>query len=212
MTATRIGLSQRVDSIEGRERRDALDQRWGALLDEAGYVPVPIPNRLSHPAKFLESLGIDMLILTGGNDIDGLDGAVGTAPERDATEGQLLAAAAEHGLPVLGVCRGLQAMLHLDGAVLERVHGHVGQAHPITVVTPSEWPVRDARVVNSFHDWAVRPEDLGPSFVPLALASDGTVEAACHRSLPRVCVMWHPERAPEDPDDLALVRALIGAR
>ena len=69
--------------------------------------------------------------------------------------------------------------------------------------------VRNGRVVNSFHDWGVVPSDLGPDLVALALAPDGTVEAARHRTLPHVCVMWHPEREPSDDDDLAMIRALV---
>ena len=209
---TRIGLTQRADTLAGRnERRDALDQRWAELLDEAGFVPLPIPNRIADPAGYLDALDLGMLILTGGNDLDDLAGGSNTAPERDHTERQLLAAAADRRLPVLGVCRGLQSMLHADGGTLRRVEGHVAQPHAIEVVTAGEWPIRSGRVVNSFHDWAIVPADMGPHFMPYALAPDGTVEAACHRDLPQVCVMWHPERDPEDPDDLLLVRALLGA-
>ena len=212
MTRTRIGLSQRADTIAGRsERRDAIDQRWAAKLDAAGYVPVPIPNLIADPAAFVEELGLALLVLTGGNDLDALAGAQNPAPERDEVERALLAAAAARGLPVLGVCRGLQSMVHNAGGTLRRVVGHVGKPHPIELVAESGWPIRGGRVVNSFHDWGVMPADIGPHFVPLALAPDGTVEAACHRALPQVCVMWHPERDPEHDDDMALVDALVGA-
>jgi putative glutamine amidotransferase len=211
-TVARIGLTQRADTVPGRaERRDALDQRWAELLDGAGFVPVPVPNRLADPAAFVAELGLHMLIFSGGNDIDGLAGATNTAPERDTTERRLLDAAAAARLPVLGVCRGMQSMLHADGATLRRADGHVAKPHAIEVVAANPWPVRSGRVVNSYHDWAVVPADIGPSFVPFALAPDGTVEAAFHRDLRQVCVMWHPEREPEDADDLELVRALVGA-
>jgi gamma-glutamyl-gamma-aminobutyrate hydrolase PuuD len=65
--------------------------------------------------------------------------------------------------------------------------------------------------VNSFHEWATTPDAMGTALVPLALAPDGTVEAAFHRTLPQVCVMWHPERGSTDEDDVALIHALVGA-
>jgi N5-(cytidine 5'-diphosphoramidyl)-L-glutamine hydrolase len=212
MTRPRIGLTQRADTVPGRaERRDALDQRWAARLGSAGYLSIPVPNRLDDPDAFVDELDLALLILTGGNDIDALDGARHSAPERDETERRLLAAAAGRGLPVLGVCRGLQSMVHHSGGRLRPITGHVAVPHPIELIAESRWPVRDGRVVNSFHDWAVDPDDIGPDFVPFALAPDGTVEAAYHRALPQVCVMWHPERDPEDADDLDLIRALVGA-
>lgn len=211
MTRTRIGLTQRADTVSGRdERRDALDQRWAELLDAAGYLPVAIPNLIADPQEFVAELDLALVILTGGNDIDALPGARNPAPERDEVERLLLAAAAAERTPVLGVCRGLQSMVHHSGGGLRPVSGHVARPHAIHLVAESRWPVRDGRVVNSFHDWAVTPADIGPDFVPLAVAPDGTVEAAYHRELPQVCVMWHPERAPEDADDLALIRALVG--
>jgi putative glutamine amidotransferase len=212
MTRIRVGLTQRADSIAGRERRDALDQRWPELLDAAGFLPIPIPNRLADAVSYLDELDLGLLILSGGNDLDALPDPTNSAPERDSTEQQLLAAAAARRVPVLGVCRGLQSMLHFDGARLHRVDGHVGEPHAIEVVVENRWPLRSGRVVNSFHDWAIVPGDLGPNFDALALAPDGTVEAAQHRSQPQVGVMWHPERSPEDDDDLALVRALAGVR
>lgn len=212
MTRARIGLTQRADTVPGRdERRDALDQRWAQRLGAAGYLPIPVPNLFDDAETFVDELELALLILTGGNDVDELDGARNTAPERDETERWLLAAAAGRRLPVLGVCRGLQSMVHHSGGTLRPIAGHVAVPHPIEVIAESRWPVRDGRVVNSFHDWAVTPDDIGPDFVPFALAPDGTVEAAYHRSLPQVCVMWHPERAPEDADDLELIRALLGA-
>jgi gamma-glutamyl-gamma-aminobutyrate hydrolase PuuD len=213
MTRPRIGLSQRADDVPGRgERRDALDQQWAARLEAARYVPVPIPNLLAGPATFVDELDLALLILTGGNDLDALPRAQNAAPERDRLERALLDAATARGLPVLGVCRGLQSMVHHGGGKLRRVEGHVARPHPIEVAANCGWPIRNGRVVNSFHDWAVTPDELGPDLVALAFAPDGTVEAARHRALPQVCVMWHPEREPEDADDLALIDALLGGR
>ena len=202
----RIGVTQRADDVAGRdERRDALDQQWTVLLDREGFWPIPIPNRLSDPAAFLADVAIDAIVLSGGNDL-------GTAPERDATEGALLDAATDSDIPVLGVCRGLQLMVAHAGGTLHRVDGHVARPHPIARVEPHDWPLRDGRVVNSFHGWGVTTDALGPELIPLAVAPDGTVEAIARRGQRQVAVMWHPERDAAPADDVELLRALIGAR
>lgn len=202
----RIGVSQRADDVAGRdERRDALDQQWAVLLDREGFWPVPIPNRLSDPASYLRDLEIDAIVLSGGNDL-------GNAPDRDATEAALLDAATERAVPVLGVCRGLQLMVAHLGGTLQRVDGHVARPHPIAVVESQEWPVRDGRVVNSFHGWGVTADALGSELVALAVAPDGTVEAVARPGHRQVAVMWHPERDAEPGDDVELLRVLIGGR
>lgn len=210
--AARIGLTQRVEEVPARaERRDALDQRWAALLAGAGHVPIPIPNLVPDVVAHLEALDVDLLVLTGGNDLAGLPGATAVAPERDALEQLALDHAQRCGLPVLGVCRGLQSMVHHGGGRLERVQGHVGAVHAVQVVADSPWPLVPAREVNSFHDWGVAPSGTG-TLVPLAVDDDGFVEAVMHPSLPQVGIMWHPERSPSDGADLALIESLIGAR
>jgi putative glutamine amidotransferase len=204
-----VALTQRVEDLPDRgERRDALDQQWASRIEAAGFDPVPIPNLLRDPVAYFGALDPSLLVLTGGNDLAHLPDPSVPAPERDQTEIALLEAATERGIPVLGVCRGLQLMVEHLGGKLSRVGGHVRTPHPITVVDPT-WPLRDGRVVNSFHEWAVTPDALGSTLAPLALAPDGTVEAVHRPGLAQVAVMWHPEREPIDADDLDLLRALV---
>jgi N5-(cytidine 5'-diphosphoramidyl)-L-glutamine hydrolase len=206
----RVGLTQRVVDLPDRgERRDALDQRWTTLLEGAGLAPIPIPNTAREPERFVTELDLRLIVFTGGNDLAHLPDASEAAPERDATESRLYAWCVQHELPALGVCRGLQLMVTLTGGTLSRVEGHVRRPHAIDVLGSAHGSLTDGRVVNSFHDWGVTTEGLGPAFRPAALAPDGTVEAAIHPSLPQVGVMWHPEREADPSEDVALIRALI---
>jgi gamma-glutamyl-gamma-aminobutyrate hydrolase PuuD len=205
----RVGLTQRVEDFPARgERRDALDQAWTPFLARAGLTPVPIPNRLADPASYVEALDLALVILTGGNDLASLPGAVHAAPERDATEPAIVDHAATHRLPVLGVCRGLQLLVARAGGVLRPVTGHVGTPHPIERSGRGRFPLRTS-AVSSYHDWGVRPDEVGVGLEVLACAPDGTVEAVADPDRPIVGVMWHPERDPADPVDLALVTALV---
>ena len=205
----RIGITQRVHDLADRgERRDALDQAWAPWVVGGGDVPVPIPNRLDDPVAYVESLAIDALVLTGGNDLAHLPGPQQPAPERDATERALLGHASATGLPVLAVCRGMQMLVDFWGGAVTRVDGHVARPHELV---STDGRLR-AGPVNSFHDWGVAPPGVPESLTILATAPDGTVEAVVHRELPQVGVMWHPERAPADPADRALLADLIGRR
>ncbi len=214
--APRVGLTQRVDDIAGRgERRDALDQAWAAGLSGLDMIAVPVPNGAGDVAGFVDAFALDMLVLTGGNDVASLPGAANAAPERDATERALLAVARERALPVLGVCRGMQMMIVDGGGRLVRAGGHVRTAHALHTMPGDSLPLRDGRAVNSFHEWSATPDALPAGFVPVATAPDGTVEAMQHVDLPQVAIMWHPERpdptsgAPWVDDDLALVRRVL---
>ena len=83
----KVGLTQRVDFKEDiSEYRDALDQRWIIFLESIGMTPILIPNQLKKIDQWLDSMQCQAYILTGGNDLDGLENAINVSPERDKTE------------------------------------------------------------------------------------------------------------------------------
>lgn len=198
----RIGLSQRVDVIASYgERRDALDQQWGILLEKTNHIPVPLCNGLRASDSYLQALDLDGYILTGGNDLGTASGAKSSAPERDVFEQILISHAAERRLPVLAVCRGFQMLNNALGGKVEAVEGHVATVHRIS---PNPFGLVE---VNSYHAFGISRANLAESLIPLAMATDGTIEAAQHKDLPWTCVMWHPERCnPDQEGNIALIQ------
>ena len=141
-------------------------------------------------------------------------------PERDALEAEAWAAAQRRGLPVLGICRGFQAINAFSGGtLLQHVDGHLGPAfgkgpakiHPLRVAPGT----RLARIlfptnagggvlsVNSYHHQAVRASDLAPGLVANAWASSPAgdliegLEAADGRFV--FGLQCHPERTESTP-------------
>ena len=174
---------------------------------------------------------IDGLALVGGADLDArLYGAkaheTAAVPResRDASELDLYRAARSRGIPVLGICRGLQVMAVAHGGTLTQ---HLPDV-PGTVVhreRPGQFVDHQASfvpgslagrifgtepvTVNSSHHQCVdSPGDLSIS----GRADDGTIEA-CEDASADFClgVQWHPEHPERRHADLPLVRALVDA-
>ncbi len=72
-------------------------------------------------------------------------------------------------------------------------------------------PLSVRETVNSFHNYGIQAEHLSQSLIPLATAPDGSIEAIVHRSRRQAAVMWHPERAPHDPQDREMIRNFFNA-
>jgi putative glutamine amidotransferase len=192
---------------ERGEMRQILDVAWNQGLLRADALPVALPMDGAAPASLVERYGIDVLLLTGGNEArEPLADRAST--ERNRMERALLGVAREAGTPVLGVCHGMQIMNAFCGGGLGAAAGHVRTAH---VLDSSSATLRGVKV-NSFHDVVIPHAQLAGDLLLLARAEDGTVEAVVHRSLPWLGVMWHPERAmPDGHDGMALVARYLSA-
>jgi gamma-glutamyl-gamma-aminobutyrate hydrolase PuuD len=196
-----VAITQRVTVIpEYGERRDCLDQAWPRFIAACGLLPLPVPNVIEVALAMCGDSDLAGLVLTGGNDLAPLGG---DAPERDATENALLDAAESRGLPVLGVCRGMQLIQQRCAVPLQRVEGHVTRRQVIQVNgEPME--------VNSYHRFGAR--ESRPPLDVWAVAADGVVKAIRHTARPTTGIMWHPERnTPFAADDVALFRHVFKA-
>lgn len=193
-----IGITQRsLPPNEFAERRYALDERWFGFLSACGLIGVPLPNDPGIALRTVGRVEPEGIILSGGEDLADYGGP---SPQRDRTERLLLAWAIRQRIPVLGVCRGMQLILHAFGVRLVPVEGHVATRHRVTFDGRR-------REVNSYHRWAARSVSA-PLLVSAACAD--VVKAVRHRSLDVLGVMWHPEReAPFAGEDLAMVVELF---
>ncbi|MFJ7588720.1 gamma-glutamyl-gamma-aminobutyrate hydrolase family protein [Streptomyces sp. NPDC097617] len=191
------------------------------LVQAAGGAAVLLPP--DEPGTAAEVLSrVDGLVVAGGPDLDPVhygaarDSRTGApATVRDHWELALIAAALEADLPVLGICRGMQALnVALGGTLIQHIDGHFETPgamswHPVRPVPGTRYAdlVPQEAQVPTYHHQAV--DRLGRGLVVSAHAVDGTVEAIELHDPDRwvLGVQWHPERDADTRVMSALIEA-----
>jgi len=193
-----------------------LPNFYAAALDRAGATLL----LLSHldPADTTAVLDrVDGLVITGGGDIDPQEyrqdnvHAEQIEPTHDARDLALVRAARDRRMPVLGICRGLQAInVATGGSLIQHALLDGDDHHPALSEDAAERCefrhivhfAEDSRMagiygsterkVNSLHHQAVR--NLGEGLWAVGTTPDGQIEAVeSIDDWPVLAVQWHPE-------------------
>jgi putative glutamine amidotransferase len=230
-----IGLSTYAEPAQWaawRAPAALLPANYIDQITEAGGVPVllpPVPGAASALGR------LDGLVLTGGGDLDpagyGAEPGPQTSrvhPERDQAELELLAAALAGGLPVLGICRGMQLLnVARGGTLCQHLAAEGGHrpapgtfgSHPVrlapgsrlaSVLRPGNGQADLTLNVPTAHHQGIA--QLGDGLIPTAWAEDGLIEAVELAPGPGqhsfvLAVQWHPEAS----QDRRLMSALVVA-
>lgn len=221
MTRPLVGLLAHSEYLDGVPYTAVRNAYVTALADSAGCEVVVLPTRHCDPARCADLL--DGIVL-GGHESDVAPqhyGGTGTPGhhhdhDRDAAAIALVRAAVRAGVPLLGICRGLQEMNVALGGTLRTI---ADDAHREDLTLPRDeqyLPAHDVvltpggrlhdilgepvAAVNSLHGQAI--DVLAERLRPEARTADGVVEAASVRESRalQLGVQWHPEwHAATDP-------------
>ena len=198
----------------------------------AGGAPLIIPT-LADREAVRSIIGMaDGVLLTGGGDIHAEVYGEEPHPEsklhdpdRDNMEMEVARLALVKGLPILGICRGLQLLNIVFGGTLlqdipSQVPGALTHNAPETEIHMHDITIEEgtllsrilhasAMSVNSWHHQAVKT--LGPGLRISARAPDGVVEGIeSSEGRPILAVQCHPEACTDDhPCYLTLFHWLI---
>jgi putative glutamine amidotransferase len=195
-----------------------MNQTYVRTLENLGALPVMIPLNMSEATLYGMFARLDGLFLPGGEDIDPSNYGEDRHPllgatdrERDRTELLLTRWAIEEGMPVLGVCRGVQMInVACGGTLIQDLHNEQPDlekhdyfppsyeryriSHGVSIVPDSHLALAMGQVheVNSMHHQGI--DQVGYGLRVVARAEDGLPEALEAPQLPFVVgVQWHPE-------------------
>ena len=153
--------------------------------------------------------GIEALAADAGEHLTGIVISPGPGdPDAAGVSMDAVRVAGEHGIPLLGVCLGMQSMAQVYGASIVRaptlVHGEAAEVtHDGTGLLEGMPP---AFMAARYHSLCVDPATLPDELRVTAMSeSDRVVMGLRHTSLPMEGVQFHPESVltPDGPHLLA---------
>ncbi|MFC0674128.1 gamma-glutamyl-gamma-aminobutyrate hydrolase family protein [Brachybacterium hainanense] len=187
-----------------------LTEHYVRALREAGARVVVLAPQ--DPWSQEELAELDGLVLSGGRDLDpaaygagALETDLPPDPERDAFETALYRTARAAGVPVLGICRGLQIIAVAEGGTLHQhlpvdVPAYPGTGQAPTAVEVELSAASDLALAlgtrpaaTAFHHQAVAEVPAGLRAVGVHSGSGLVLALEAEEGSPVLAVQWHPE-------------------
>lgn len=201
-----IGITPRI-LMEDKVEKQFVNTRYVTQLINRGFNTIMITTNNPNPEEIVKLC--DGFLITGGYDIDpkyfnetneGL--SKNCSPALDILDKLIVEHARDTKKPLLGICRGHQAINTFLGGSL---HQDIGTDHEkiktdhFAKTTKNRLLNFDEEInINSYHHQAINK--VAPGLEVIATHADGTIEAVVHESLPIIGVQWHPEMLPESKE------------
>lgn len=198
----------------------SVSQLYADSIIRAGGIPVYVTSYIDESSAEELINSVDGLLLSGGGDIapfyygeDKKEYCGEPSQERDFTENLLFNYACKKDIPILGICRGIQAMnVFAGGTLIQDIEAQMegitraehmqpppycNYSHPVKVIkgTPlyDIFGGKDTIFTNSMHHQSVK--DPAPGYLVAATSSEGRVIEAIINPDKKfaIGIQWHPE-------------------
>lgn len=194
-----IGISPRLTRNDSNTTFVQISKNYFQALLDQQLTPLIIPYQNYQEVLML----CHGFLIGGGEDINPAyygeenNGSVGIDKQLDQIDLAIVNYASNYNLPLLGICRGFQAIVvFLGGSLIQDLNGLNAKHHQKHFVrccneTNFTKTLPTTFLVNSSHHQAIKnlPNTLRPIY-----ECDNIIEAVEHYTKPIIGFQWHPER------------------
>lgn len=205
-----IGVSPRILTEKGVEK-EFVNKRYLIPLQKRQFNTIMLTTDNPDLEAILNLC--DGFLITGGADIhpkhfneENKGESRDVIESLDEVDQNIILHAVKHNKPVLGICRGHQAInIFLGGSLYQDIgtsHNQEPHTHEINSIKNDFLNFEEKIVVNTYHHQSLKK--LAPDLEVIATHNDGTIEAIVHQKLPIFGVQWHPEINADSPESILI--------
>jgi putative glutamine amidotransferase len=209
-----IGIPARVMNTGGI--KEYINQNYLDELQKYRLFPLLLTTKNINQINLLTLC--NGFLIPGGDDIDpsyfnevNAGKSLDINLEVDELDKIIINWAVKEKKPLLGICRGIQAInVFMGGSIYQDIgksHQHIISNHKVKTYPNRLLNFKKLIDVNSYHHQAINV--LSNGFKVIAKHVDGTIEAIIHDSLPILGIQWHPELLPESKETRIIFDAFL---
>lgn len=198
-----IGVTARI-LYENDVRKQFVNERYLTALINRGFNTLMLTLDNPNIDEILELC--DGFLITGGSDIDpqyfneeNLGESKNCDIHLDELDKAVVLYATDHKLPLIGICRGHQAInVFLGGSLYQDIgNSHSSTKHQVKAIKNDLIAFPKEFKTNSYHHQSLKQVANGLEVVALS-NEDEVIEAIIHKKLPIMATQWHPEMMQDD--------------
>ncbi|MAH89185.1 MAG: hypothetical protein CMJ06_03980 [Pelagibacterales bacterium] len=211
-----VGITaQKIKHPTYNEMGYYINEKWQLLSRIIGIKLIMLTS-LDTTEDLISNKTISAIILSGGGNLSASFPRSKNSNEiinnidleREKIEKKLLDFSLSDQIPLLGVCRGMQAVGKYFGAKLIPVTKHVNTRHKLNYFCPIVGEEINKNV-NSYHDFGFSLPSI-PSELDIIASHMNVIEKFVHKEKKIVGIMWHPEREENFCSfDIGLIKRLF---
>ncbi len=204
--------SRIIERAINDEKHFSLDIRWLDFLTRCKLLPIIVPPNLKILKYIIDTSEYHGILLSGGGNIAELGGM---DHDRDIVENYLIKKSISNGIPLMGICRGMQKIqAHFGEKNFEHIDNNIAKSQPAIFDFDQFEFLKGKRKylinINSYHHYGVRNNSLINFKIPVTSES-GIIKAIKHNEKKIMGIMWHPERESHFKEiDLKIFREFYG--
>ncbi len=196
-----IGLSPRITTINNT-KKIFNNENYIDALKQWGFNSIIIATNNVNIDDVLDLC--DGFLITGGIDIhpkyynEEINGSHEIDEQMDLLDKTIIDYALKHKKPLLGICRGHQAInVFMGGSLIQDIGAsHQNTRHDVTTIENNVLAFPKVININSFHHQVINV--LADDLVSVATSLDGYNECFVSYKYPIIACQWHPERLMDE--------------